>query len=55
MWELGLVTGVPALEWAVTRRAMARMVVRMVTRMTRGRVTTPHTWLLSLLHRHHRL
>jgi hypothetical protein len=47
--------GVPALEWAVTRRATVRMVVRMVTRMPSGRVMTPHAWLLSLLHRHHRL
>jgi hypothetical protein len=48
---MGPVTGVPALEWVVARRAMARMVARMPT----GRVRTPHAWLLFLLHHHHRL
>jgi hypothetical protein len=43
--------GVPALEWAVIRRATARMVARVVTRMLMGRVMTPHAWLLFLLHR----
>jgi hypothetical protein len=47
--------GVLALEGAVIRRATARMVVRVVTRMPTGRVMTPHAWLLFLLHCHHRL